>query len=247
MNGYKAKFIRLFMGLKIPKISSLLAEETGWHIGDGSMNYYRNRSGIQGFYQLRGHINDDRDHYINYIKQAYQELYGIDISLRTMPSTGVFGFQKWGDNLLEFKRKLGLPLGKKWAVFIPPLFLKNNFLIVAVIRGIFDTDGCVYIEDKRGRPYPRLEMKTLSEKLAHQLFVLLNALGLRTTQYLQRAYPESGVPNPEWVIVIRGHDTVQKFFDVIKPKNRKHIDKYQYYIISALFCQENSKKAFKSS
>jgi len=30
--------------MKIPsKISCELAEETGWHIGDGSMNFYKNK------------------------------------------------------------------------------------------------------------------------------------------------------------------------------------------------------------
>ena len=47
--------------MQIPKnISSELAEEVGWHIGDGSMNFYKNRGKIRGFYQLRGHIEDDK-------------------------------------------------------------------------------------------------------------------------------------------------------------------------------------------
>ncbi|MFH1503480.1 MAG: hypothetical protein ABIE36_02390 [Candidatus Diapherotrites archaeon] len=48
--------------MKIPsKISEELAEEIGWHIGDGSMNFYKNRGKLKGFYQLRGHIKDDKN------------------------------------------------------------------------------------------------------------------------------------------------------------------------------------------
>ena len=42
------------------KITPELAEEVGWHIGDGSMNFYKGK----GLYQLRGHIEDDKEHYI---------------------------------------------------------------------------------------------------------------------------------------------------------------------------------------
>ena len=79
--------------MKIPKsITPALAEETGWHIGDGSMNYYKNRGKLKGLYQLRGHIGDDRVHYIERIKPVFKQLYNLDVSLREMPSTRVFGF-----------------------------------------------------------------------------------------------------------------------------------------------------------
>ena len=42
-----------------PKICEDLAEETGWHIGDGSMNFYINDGIKKGIYQLRGHMVDD--------------------------------------------------------------------------------------------------------------------------------------------------------------------------------------------
>ena len=48
------------MKIKIPKkITPMLAEETGWHIGDGSMNFYNSSGKQRGIYQLRGHIEDD--------------------------------------------------------------------------------------------------------------------------------------------------------------------------------------------
>jgi len=75
------------------KMTDLLAEETGWHLGDGSMNWYNGK----GLYQLRGHLVDDRSHYEKVIKPAFKELYGIDVNLREMKSTGVFGFQIWSD------------------------------------------------------------------------------------------------------------------------------------------------------
>jgi hypothetical protein len=70
-------------------MTSLLAEEVGWHLGDGSMNWYNGK----GFYQLRGHLIDDRAHYEQVIKQSYLDLFNINVNLREMPSTGFLDFR----------------------------------------------------------------------------------------------------------------------------------------------------------
>lgn len=71
--------------MRLPsKISSELAEEVGWHIGDGSMNIYKNRGKLKGFYQLRGHIEDDKKHYNKRIKPLFKKLFDIDTNIREM-------------------------------------------------------------------------------------------------------------------------------------------------------------------
>lgn len=152
------------MKIKIPEISVELAEEAGWHIGDGSMNYYKNNGKLKGIYQLRGHIEDDKEHYLIRIKPLFNSLYNIDISLREMPSTRVFGFQIWNNELIKFKQNLGLPLGKKIGISIPSVFLQNRGLKTAIIRGIFDTDGGIYLEKKNNKFYPRLHIRTKISK-----------------------------------------------------------------------------------
>ncbi|MEK6890414.1 MAG: LAGLIDADG family homing endonuclease [Nanoarchaeota archaeon] len=217
------------MKLDFPKdISEELAEETGWHIGDGSMNYYDNGRMTRGIYQLRGHIEDDKDHYITRIKPIFKRLYNVDLSLREMPSTRVFGFQIWNNDLVDFKKKLGLPLGKKFHVDIPEVFLKNKKLTSGVIRGIFDTDGCLYLPKKNGKLYPRLEISTISLKLAEQLKSAYLNLGLRA------ALHEVRLRNPgnrmrSYKIVINGVEMLHKFMEVISPKNSKHLAKYYFF------------------
>lgn len=91
--------------MRLPIISEELAEEVGWHIGDGSMNFYKQNNRLKGVYQLRGHIEDDKEHYIIRIKPLIKKIYNIDVKLREMPSTRVFGFQVWNDQLVKFKNK----------------------------------------------------------------------------------------------------------------------------------------------
>jgi len=210
------------------EISKELAEETGWHIGDGSMNYYNNKGYRKGIYQLRGHFEDDKEHYIKRIKPIFKILYNLDISLRDMPSTRVFGFQIWSNKLARFKEELGLPLGKKLDIKIPDIFLEHEILKIAIIRGIFDTDGCVYLEPKNNKLYPRLEIGTISEELGIQLVVILNELGLRATKY---SYLRTKNSNWKEVfkISVRGVKMFDKFMEIIQPANPKHVRKYLFF------------------
>lgn len=214
---------------KFPKkITSELAEETGWHIGDGTMGFYNNAGKLKGLYQLRGHIEDDKPHYINRIKPVFRDIYGIDISLREMPSTRVFGFQIWSNELVKFKKSLGLTCGPKLDLIIPKIFLRSNELKIAVLRGIFDTDGCVYLEHKNHKLYPRLQITTICRTLAEQMKEIFNELGLNAKVNDANCIIRKN-RKLAYIVVIRGNEMFNRFMGTIKPANLKHIAKYEQY------------------
>ena len=217
--------------MRTPEISSELAEETGWHIGDGSMNFYNQDGKLKGIYQLRGHIEDDKPHYVERIKPLFKQLYGLDISLREMPSTRVFGFQIWNNELVKFKQKIGLPIGKKFDISILKAFLDNQDLKIAVLRGIFDTDGSINLEKKNNKLYPRVYITTICPSLAKQLKEIFNDLGLRATVYSELNNQKFNRQKC-FRINIRGEEMLHKFISIIKPKNPKHLIKYQNFLNS---------------
>ena len=218
--------------MKFPsKISSELAEEIGWDIGDGSMNFYKNRGKLKGFYQLRGHIEDDKEHYEKRIKYLFKKLFDIEIRIRDMPSTRVVGFQIWNDNLIEFKKKFGLPLGKKYEIAIPKELLVNINLKKAVIKGLFDTDGGIYLERKNKKLYPRMYITTISLKLSEQLLKLFEEMGLRATRHSQ-LYNKKFNRKRSYIITIRGVKMFHKFMKEINPQNPKHQRKYESFLNS---------------
>ena len=212
-----------FHNINLPKCFSVdLAEEIGLHLGDGSMNFYNGK----GFYQLRGHIIDDKEHYITRIKPLYKKLFNLDVNLKDMHSSGVFGFQIWSNKLVGYKSKvLGLPLGKKLDFMIPSFIIKDKTLLKCFLRGYFDTDGCLYIENKRGKPYPRVEMTTISKRFAKQLKDIINKLSFRVSCYVEKR--EKYGWHDLHKIVIRGNVMTKKWFSEIKPQNPKHIKKFK--------------------
>ena len=214
------------------KITPELAEETGLHIGDGTMNYYKPDKKFRGSYALRGHIEDDRPHYENHIKRLYEELYNFTPNIKPMPSTRVFGFQKWSSDLVRFKhKKLGLPLGKKLEINILPKLRRTDELKAALIRGVFDTDDCLYLEPKRNRLYPRLQICTICPGLANTIKRMIIELKLKPTLYVSKEYRKNR--KDLFRSVLRGDKNLHKFMDIIQPANLKHQKKYKFYITSS--------------
>jgi hypothetical protein len=226
------KVLEHYFDMNLPsKITPELAEEVGWHIGDGSMNFYKRGNKLKGFYQLRGHIEEDKNHYLTRIKPIFKKLFDIEIKIREMPSTRVIGFQIWNNELIKFKEKLGLPLGKKTDIKIPSQFLLNKKLKEAIIRGIFDTDGGIYLEKKNHRLYPRMHITTISSELGNQILNILQELDFRATKYSQ-LYNKKYNRKRSYVLSIRGVKMFHKFIKEINPKNPKHIKKYEKFLNS---------------
>tara|TARA_Y100000310_G_C20654298_1_gene801205 strand:+ start:85 stop:816 length:732 start_codon:yes stop_codon:yes gene_type:complete len=197
-----------------------LAEETGLHLGDGSMNFYSNK----GFYQLRGHIIDDREHYQKRIAFLYKSLYNLDVSLRDMGSTGVLGFQIWSDALVSFKHSvLGIQLGKKDNLSIPEA-IDTKDLFFSFMRGLFDTDGSIYIENKRGKPYPRIDIRTISKRMSLDIMDRLSRYGIRATLYEQKRKEINW--NTLYCIIVRGFDPIMNWIRFIGSNNPKHNEKF---------------------
>ncbi len=203
--------------IRIPKkMTEELAEEIGWHVGDGSMNYYSNK----GLYQLRGHLKDDRLHYLDYISNHYKKLYNLEPNIRNMVSTGVLGFQIWSDAIVSFKHcVIGLPLGKKGNIQIPESVLKKKYFF-AFVRGLFDTDGSIYFENKRGKPYPRIDIKTTSEALANGVYSRLMMYGINACIYEYKRIEKNW--NNLFSVIIRGYPNITKWMDKIGTSNPKH-------------------------
>lgn len=104
------------------KINKDLAEETGIHIGDGSMNIY---NGVYA-YTIACHHIADRRYMDEVVVPLYRRVYDVKPKTRNW-SKGSYGFRVCRKKIIEFKRDvLNLPLGKKENIRIPQQILENN-------------------------------------------------------------------------------------------------------------------------
>lgn len=217
-----------FVMMKLPKLTNPdLAEETGIHVGDGSMNVYGKGSHM---FSLRGHRFDDQEYYENFIPKLYKRVFGLDVNIRYWPD--VIGFQKGSKELLQFKRGLGLPMGPKGDLGIPKFVLRNKRLLARFIRGIFDTDSTLTFEKKsRDIPYyPRIIISTTSHRLGPQLVgVLSKKFGFNLSHWVDNRNHKNWRDIHR--ICIRGEKNTKKWFKVIGSSNPKNVVKYKYWEI----------------
>ena len=202
-------------GICIPTIlNEELAEEIGIHLGDGSMNIYKG-----GYlYSVEGHLIDDRQHYVQRIGPLMKKLYNADVRLRERKCAGVYGFQFGSKAIGTFKsRVLGLPLGPKRSPIVPDQIRSNPDLAAAFLRGYFDTDGCVYLEKKYGKLYPRLFIVTASQAMYEQLTELFQMLDFNFSAYQEK----SGY----FRIETRGFKSLNQWRSVVGSNNPKHLAK----------------------
>lgn len=192
--------------IKFPlKMSPELAEEIGIHLGDGCLSYNRN------YFSVKCNKKEEKGYMISYMIPLYKKLYNLDLKLMRLPS--VSGFEVYSKALFEFKNKvIGIPYGEKIEkIEIPQVILKtkNKEIYYATIRGLFDTDGCVYITKKK---YPTINITIKSKKLIGQVSDMLLKLGFIPSIY-------------KWTITLNGPTMLNKWIKEINSNNQKNIKK----------------------
>jgi intein/homing endonuclease len=155
-----------------------LAEIVGAFIGDGFTNVYNKKIFITEF---TGHPKNDFKYYHEIIIPLMRYLFPAkpNVAFRSRSLRLRYNSRQIHIFLTKI---IGLPAGvKSQTVTIPKIFLKNKTTSKAVLRGIFDTDGCIFWNKRKiyKSYYPRLSITTKSKKLAYQLKQMLTKLGFK--------------------------------------------------------------------
>lgn len=202
------------------KINKDLAEETGIHVGDGSMNFYKGNGHV---YTVACHKDDDRDYMDNHILPLIKRIYGKEPKPRNW-SQGTYGFRICSKDIIKFKNEvLELPLGKKTNIKIPSIILKDKKLMKHFIMGLFDTDGSLTLWKTNNKLYPRIYFSNISKNLVKQVKEFLLKEGFRVTEW-ETEYVEKNW-NKAYKLSINGEKMLIKWIKEIGFNNSKHIRK----------------------
>ena len=161
------------------EIDADLAELTGILLGDGSINVYPKIN----HYRLKITLNSNENEYADYIQELFKRIFDKRLSLKFRANENTLDLFCFKRELIRELIILGFVTSPKWnRARIPKQFM-NKVLGKYVLRGYFDTDGCVAIVNNNGTRYPRLEMKIMPSPMKEQFLKLLDLYGFKYGVY----------------------------------------------------------------
>lgn len=200
--------------INIPQKSSKLAEFVGILLGDGSLTKK----------QVTITLNriDDRD-FIPRVKNLIQKLFVVKPSINERKEENTVSITVSRTKLVQFFSKMGLSVGGKvkHQVDVPCWIKKCNLFTKFCLRGLFDTDGCFYIDKHRykDKVYYNCAMNFTNRSLPILFFfkTKLEQFGFHPTH------------NTKFSISLRREDEIIKYFQAIGSANPKHLKKFKKY------------------
>ncbi len=120
---------------------------------------------------------------------------------------------------LELNKKFGFPIGEKYTKLkIPKLILKLPWNIKKLlIRGLFDTDGCVVANKREDYRYPWVTITSKDIKFLEQIKEMLKEQG----------YP-AYITGKD--VCVRGISNLKRWFKDIGSSNPRNLVKYRYFL-----------------
>ena len=197
-----------------PKYSEELAEFVGIILGDGGI------SDKQIYITL--HIRDDIE-YANHVRKIIIHLFKLNPSVwkRVNRTVVVVGISRV--KIVKFFLDMGFCIGDKvrQQVSVPEWIKSEKKYIKACLRGLFDTDGCFFIDKHK---YKNKIYKSGGMNFTNRSIPLLNffmseleCLGLHPTQ------------GTKYSIFLRRKIDILSYFDTIGTANPKHQRKFDSF------------------
>ncbi|MDP3989751.1 MAG: LAGLIDADG family homing endonuclease [archaeon] len=182
-------------------INKDLAELLGILAGDGHV------SPINYQLSVTCHIIQDKEYIETYVTKIFNNLFGVNVKIREQLHNNTIKCVVNSKRLFEFlTRTFKIPIGKKKGkLHIPEQIFNQNKLLSHYLRGLFDTDGSVYVRREKSlvlsiasRDPPFLdEVKKAFIKLGYNPSVSGKNLYLYRQEQIRRFFNKTGSSNPK--------------------------------------------------
>ena len=219
LNSYKARRDKpdeIFTPKTIhkPDRSELLAEFIGILIGDGGVTKYQ--------VVVATNAVDDYE-YSLFVAQLIKQLFGLNTTLTKRKTSNCLTIVASSVKLVDFLMANGIPQGNKLRQNhdIPAWVLENRAYSIACLRGIFDTDGCIFQErhtiNGKLYCYPRLSFVSMSNNLRQSIHQVLADLEFSPKIRNNRS------------VNLESSNDIKEYFRIIGSSNSKHLDRYSRF------------------
>lgn len=195
----------------IPRKSSVLAEFMGIMMGDGGISKYQ--------ISITLHQNDDHA-YSAFVAEMINRLFKVVPSIYKRKDSLAMALVVSRIELVQYLQSLGLPIGNKIRQQIQiPLWIQEELRYAkACVRGLIDTDGCVFTHRYKSKDkwyaYKKIQFTSASPALREGVAHILTELGF------------SPRITGSDVRIDRKED-VEKYFKLIGSNNPKHWKRYR--------------------
>jgi len=208
LENYEKINIEKFLEKKVrkPRISPAMAEIIGILNGDGHVNKINYPICVIG--------NLLEKDYFYYMRKLFENTLKLKFSLREeKDKLRLLAYSKNMVNILE--EDYSIPIGKKLGKLrIHPSFFKSKTLLASYLRGVYDTDGTIYIRRKKE---PVLEIASADPVFLKDLQKAFKKFDLNAGISSQNLY-------------LYKKEEIKKFFKIVKPANSKHLKRYKMYL-----------------
>lgn len=217
-----SKYLSLNIVQNNMKLTEGLSEICGVIIGDGWI-----QSNEKGLF-ITGNQTEDKDYYDNYLVPLIRKELKIDLSARYFSYWRTYGVAIYRKELIKIFLKLGMLKGEKASrAFIPNIFKKNKKYYIALLRGVFDTDGSIYfmkdINPSRKSDFhirPRLRITSISENLINDIKFLTKNVGIISSNPSPSKW--RGNKKPSHIFEINQQKSIHLWLNLIGTKNPVH-------------------------
>jgi hypothetical protein len=200
--------------IRYPQSSELLSEFIGIFLGDGSFG---------GKYQIVVSWNHKCEHdYARYIQKMVHRLFGLESKIRIRKQYGSAEIVISSSNLVDYIRKLvGIKVGgTKGSFKLPAWVSKNERCKIGFLRGLFDSEGCVYchsyFSNKKEYSYIKIAVTNYCDKILSVFQRFLGELGIEAVKYHNRVH------------IYREADS-KRFFSLIGSNNFKNKKRFKKF------------------
>ena len=191
------------------KYNKELAEFVGIMLGDGYINFPK-----QPRIKITFNSIVDKE-YLIFVKNLLSNIFQVNIiekQRKTENAADLFIFNRNAIRLIINEVQL-IP-SPKWNRATIPNWVFKHGLERFVLRGYFDTDGCVVITNNNGLRYPRLEMKVSPSPMQEQFQIILRRYNFK--------FGTHNIGKGKIRIQLNGKKELKKWNELIEFSNPKH-------------------------
>ncbi|TSC71268.1 MAG: Lon-like ATP-dependent protease [Parcubacteria group bacterium Gr01-1014_49] len=194
-----------------PNRDDNLAEFIGIMMGDGGISRYQ--------IVITLHHTEDLE-YASFVALLVKKLFKIAPSINHSAKNSVNDLTVSRKELVRYLHELGLPIGNKvkQRLDIPAWIKGDPKLAIACLRGLVDTDGCIFTHRYRAKgswyTYKKLSFTSASKPLRKSVHTLLQKFGFH-----------SRITDKD-VRLDRVED-MERYFSIVGSHNPKHLRRYE--------------------